>query len=75
MDISSFLLQASPECQPIYEEIPPWQSDQSSDYVDTTSGYHTLPIESEYSESERGLFLVPLTNHKTPVLVSELTGI
>ena len=70
MDLSSFLLQASPECQPIYEEIPPWQSDQSSDYVDTTSGYHTLPIESEYSESERGLFLVPVTDHKTPVVVS-----
>lgn len=71
VDLSSFLLQTSPEGQPIYEEIPPGQSDHSSEYVDTTSGYHTLPIDSEYSESERGLFLVPVNGHNTPLVVSK----
>jgi len=71
VDLSSFLLQSPTEGQPIYEEIPLWQSDQRSDYVDTTSGYHTLSLESDYSESERGLFLVPVTAHKTPVVVSK----
>ena len=58
VDLSSFLLQSPPEGQPIYEEIPPWQSEQVSDYVDTTSGYHTLPIESDYYESERGIYTI-----------------
>ena len=71
VDLSSFFLQTSQEGQPIYEEIPPWQSEQGSDYVDTTSGYHTLPIESDYNESERGLFLVPVIDHKKSAVVSK----
>ena len=71
VDLSSFFLQTSQEGQPIYEEIPPWQSEQGSDYVDTTSGYHTLPIESDYYESERGLFLVPVMDHKKSAVVSK----
>jgi len=71
VDLSSFFLQTSQEGQPIYEEIPPWQSEQVSDYVDTTSGYHTLPIESDCYESERGLFLVPVTEHKMPSVVTK----
>ena len=60
LDLSSFLLRTSPTGQPIYEEIPPSlgpllpSSDSCSDYVDTTSGYHSL-------ESETGPFLLPLT--------------
>ena len=60
VDLASFLLQSSPSSgQPIYEEIPGQpllgpggrgSSDHSSDYVDTTSGYHTLPLDNEYCE-------------------------
>ena len=62
LDLSSFLLRTSPTGQPIYEEIPPSlgpllpSSDSCSDYVDTTSGYHSL-------ESETGPFLLPLTRY------------
>ena len=66
--LSSFLLRTSPTGQPIYEEIPPSlgpllppSSDSCSDYVDTTSGYHSL-------ESETGPFLLPLT--RAPVVSS-----
>jgi len=65
LDLSSFLLRTSPTGQPIYEEIPPSlgpllpSSDSCSDYVDTTSGYHSL-------ESETGPFLLPLT--RAPVV-------
>jgi hypothetical protein len=51
LDLSSFLLRTSPTGQPIYEEIPPSlcpllpSSDSCSDYVDTTSGYHSLEVE------------------------------
>jgi len=73
VDLASFLLQTSPEGQPIYEEIPHGASDLSSEYVDTTSGYQTLPLDPEYSESERGLFLVPVTshNHNKPIIMSK----
>ena len=74
--MASFLLQTSPEGQPIYEEIPQGQlvtsSDHSSDhYVDTTSGYHTLPLDNEYSESETGLFLVPVNSHNKPLILNK----
>ena len=73
--MASFLLQTTPEGQPIYEEIPPGQcqiaSDHSSDYVDTTSGYHTLPLDNEYSESETGLFLVPVNSHNKPLIMTK----
>lgn len=76
VDLASFLLQTSPEGQPIYEEIPQGQlltsSDHSSDhYVDTTSGYHTLPLDNEYSESETGLFLVPVNSHNNPLILNK----
>ena len=76
VDLASFLLQTSPEGQPIYEEIPhgqcqPVSSDHSSDYVDTTSGYHTLPLDNDYSESETGLFLVPMTSHNKPLIMTK----
>ena len=71
VDLSSFLLHASPESFPIYEEIPYSHSDQVSDYVDTTSGYHTHSRESDYSDSERGPFLVPVADQKTPILVTK----
>ena len=74
VDLSSFLLQHSPDGQPIYEEIPTIRSEQNSEYVDTTSGYHTLSIDSEYAESERGLFLVPVSSHNTPLIVSKVPG-
>merc|ERR1712240_118207 len=73
-DLSSFLLQHSPDGQPIYEEIQTIRSEQNSDYVDTTSGYHTLSIDSNYSENERGLFLVPVSSHNTPLIVSKVPG-
>lgn len=69
VDLASFLLQTSPEGQPIYEEIPPGQSDNSSDYMET-SGYNSLPIDNEYAESERGLFLVPVNGQHKPLIIS-----
>ena len=75
VDLASFLLQTTPEGQPIYEEIPTGQcqipSDHSSDYVDTTSGYHTLPLDNDYSESETGLFLVPMNSHNKPLIMTK----
>lgn len=65
IDLSSFLLRTSPTGQPIYEEIPNSlgpllpSSSSCSEYVDTTSGYHSL-------ESETGPFLLPLT--RVPIL-------
>ena len=73
VDLASFLLRTTPEGQPIYEEIPQGHSDNSSEYVETTSGYHSphsLPLESEYAESERGLFLVPVNGHHKPLIMS-----
>ena len=73
VDLASFLLRTTPEGQPIYEEIPPGHSDNSSEYVETTSGYHSphsLPLDSEYAESERGLFLVPVAGHHKPLIMS-----
>ena len=55
----------------MYEEIPQLHSDQSNEYVDTNSSYHTLPLESEYSESEHGLFLVQVNAHIKPLVVSK----
>ena len=69
VDLASFLLQTTPEGQPIYEEIPPGHSDNSSEYVET-SGYHSLPIDNEYAESERGLFLVPVNGQHKPLIMS-----
>jgi len=69
LDLSSFLLRTSPTGQPIYEEIPNSlgpllpSSDSCSDYVDTTSGYHSL-------ESETGPFLLPLT--RAPVVSRDI---
>lgn len=73
VDLASFLLQTTPEGQPIYEEIPPGHSDNSSEYVETTSGYHSphsLPLDPEYAESERGLFLVPVSAHHKPLIMT-----
>jgi len=75
-DNPSLTQQRAPEGQPIYEEIPhgqcqPVSSDHSSDYVDTTSGYHTLPLDNDYSESETGLFLVPMTSHNKPLIMTK----
>ena len=69
-DVSNFL-QSSPEDQPMYEEISQLHSDQSNGYVDTSSSYQTLPLESEYSESEQGLFLIQVNAHNKPFLVSK----
>lgn len=69
VDLASFLLQTTPEGQPIYEEIPAGHSDNSSEYVET-SGYHSLPVDSEYAESERGLFLVPVNGQHKPLIMS-----
>ena len=69
-DVSNFL-QSSPEDQPMYEEIPQLHSDQSNRYVDTSSSYQTLPLESEYSESEQGLFLIQVNAHNKHLLVSK----
>ena len=55
----------------MYEEIPQLHSDQSNEYVDTNSSYHTHPLESEYSESEQGLFLVQVNAHSKPLVVSK----
>ena len=71
MDLSSFLAELVAEAQPIYEEIPKWQSEPDSEYVDKTSCYNTLPIESEYSENEQEFFLVPFSGPDRPLVISK----
>ena len=55
----------------MYEEIPQLHSDQINEYMNTNNSYHTSPLESEYSESEHGLFLVQVNAHIKPLVVSK----